>query len=138
MQDNLECLIRGGGPGTAMDRRCNGRLARVSSMSVHAVDIAGLYVSEQGRLRRLVRRLVGSKATADDLVQQAFVKLMASADCGNLDNCPAYLTCTVRNLALNHVRDVKRRNEVELPQTDLDAVVDTNPSPETPCLMVYY
>jgi RNA polymerase sigma factor (sigma-70 family) len=99
-------------------------------MSVKAIDIAGLYVSEQGRLKRLVKRLVGNRATADDLVQQAFVKLMASAECGRLENCPAYLTCTVRNLALNHMRDLNRRNEIALVDGEVHAVPDSSPSPE--------
>ncbi len=100
-------------------------------MSARAIDIAGLYTSEQGRLRRLVRRLVGSRAAADDLVQQAFVKLMASSERGSLENCPAYLTCTVRNLALNHMRDLDRRREVDLPDAKLHAIPDHNPTPET-------
>jgi RNA polymerase sigma factor (sigma-70 family) len=99
-------------------------------MSVKAIDIAGLYTSEQGRLKRLVRRLVGNRATAEDLVQQAFVKLIASVECGELENCPAYLTCTARNLALNHVRDQGRRNEIALSDGKLQALPDSSPSPE--------
>lgn len=99
-------------------------------MRARTIDLASLYASEQGRLKKLVRRLVGSKATAEDLVQQAFLNLMASAECGNLANCPAYLTCTARNLALNHLRNASRRPEVELPDEGFDAIADPCPSPE--------
>jgi RNA polymerase sigma factor (sigma-70 family) len=99
-------------------------------MGARTIDLAGLYASEQGRLKRLVKRLVGSKATAEDVVQQAFVNLMASVECGDLVNCPAYLTCTARNLALNHLRNTSRRSEVDLAAEDLDAIVDPRPSPE--------
>lgn len=99
-------------------------------MSVTAIDIAGLYTSEQGRLRRLVNRLVCNKAAAEDLVQQSFVKLIAAAECGNLENCPAYLTCAARNLALNHIRDLQRRGETNLPDAELLAIPDARPSPE--------
>lgn len=100
-------------------------------MSVHAIDIADLYTSEQGRLRHLVRRLVGNRAAADDLVQQAFEKLLRVADGGNIENCPAYLSSTVKNLALNHLRDQARRSEVFVSETELNALADASPSPET-------
>jgi RNA polymerase sigma factor (sigma-70 family) len=99
-------------------------------MGVRTIDLASLYASEQGRLKKLVRRLVGSKATAEDLVHQAFLKLMANVDCGDLVNCPAYLTCTARNLALNHLRDRSRRAEVGLPEGEFHALADSRPSPE--------
>ncbi len=60
-------------------------------MSAKTFDIADLYVSEQRRLRQLIRRLVGNRATTEDLVQQTFTKLLSAADTSNFDNCPAYL-----------------------------------------------
>ncbi|MDC7788022.1 RNA polymerase sigma factor [Rhodoplanes sp. TEM] len=104
-------------------------------MRGRTIDVAGLYASENGRLKRLVRRLVGNGATAEDLVHQAFVKLMATADCGDLANCPAYLACTARNLALNHLRDTARRAEIALGETDLDALPDLAPSPEAAAIV---
>jgi RNA polymerase sigma-70 factor (ECF subfamily) len=99
-------------------------------MSARAIDIAGLYAAEHGRLRKLVGRFVGSKATAEDLVQQAFIKLLDNAERDDLANFPAYLTVMARNLALNHLRDTSRRSEVELPDADFDAIADARPSPE--------
>lgn len=99
-------------------------------MSASAIDISGLYTSEHGRLRRLVNRLVRNRATAEDLVQQSFLKLIAAAECGNLENCPAYLTCAARNLALNHLRDLNRRGETALPDDESGALPDARPSPE--------
>ena len=79
-------------------------------MNVHIVDLAGLYASEQGRLKQLVRRLTGNRVTAEDLVQQTFLKLAALGPDGDgIDNCPAYLTRMARNLALNHLRDTARK-----------------------------
>ncbi|MBN9081458.1 MAG: RNA polymerase subunit sigma-70 [Rhizobiales bacterium 62-17] len=100
-------------------------------MSVRAIDIAYLYASERGRLRQLVRRFVDNRATADDLVQQAFEKLLRVADARSIDNCPAYLTCTVRNLALNHLRDQARHAEVVVADIELHGMADASPSPET-------
>ncbi|KAA5602869.1 RNA polymerase sigma factor [Blastochloris sulfoviridis] len=100
-------------------------------MVARTIDLARVYASEQGRLKKLVRRLVGSRATAEDLVHQAFLKLLVGPDCGDLANCPAYLTCAARNLALNHLRDTARRSEIGLPDEDLKAIADPGPSPET-------
>lgn len=97
-------------------------------MRTRTIDWASLYATEQGRLTRLVKRIVGSRATADDLVQQAFLKLMAGTDCTEVANCPAYLACTARNLALNHLRNTARRAEVDL--ADAHAIADPCPSPE--------
>lgn len=99
-------------------------------MSTRVVDLASLYVSESGRLKQLVKRLVGSKATAEDLVHHAFLRLMAQAEAGDFENCPAYLTRAVRNLALNHLRDTTRKSEVALPESDFNAISDPAPSPE--------
>lgn len=99
-------------------------------MSARAIDIAGLYAAERGRLKRLVRCMVRSRTTAEDLVQQAFVKLIDNADRGNVSDIPGYLATTARNLALNHIRDVARRSEVELQEADLHAIADARPSPE--------
>jgi RNA polymerase sigma-70 factor (ECF subfamily) len=99
-------------------------------MSAKTFDIADLYVSEQRRLRQLIRRLVGNRATTEDLVQQTFTKLLSAADTSNFDNCPAYLTTTARNLALNHLRDLKRHGEVGISDTELHAIPDASASPE--------
>lgn len=98
-------------------------------MDVRVIDIADLYTSEWSRLRRLVSRLVGNRAAAEDLVQQAFEKLLRVAETGKLDNCPAYLTCTARNLALNHLRDQARRREIVI--AEAESVADAGPSPES-------
>lgn len=103
-------------------------------MSAHVLELAEIYASEHGRLKRIVKRLVGSKATAEDLVHQAFLKLIMQAEAGAPDNCPAYLTSAVRNLALNHLRDTMRKSEVALTESDFHAIVDTAPTPEANAL----
>jgi RNA polymerase sigma-70 factor (ECF subfamily) len=99
-------------------------------MSARAIDIAVLYAAERGRLKRLVKRLVQNRTTAEDLVQQAFVKLMDNAERGDVADIPAYLAVTARNLALNHIRNTSLRGEVALPDADFNAVADARPSPE--------
>lgn len=99
-------------------------------MTTQAIDLANLYAAERGRLGQLIRRLVGNRTTADDLVHQTFVKLMAKVDADSLENCPAYLTVTARNLALNHLRDAARKFEVALTPEEFQAIADPAPTPE--------
>lgn len=98
-------------------------------MNARTLDMAKLYEAEHGRLRTFVRRLVRNPATAEDLVQQAFANLLGKSG----DDAPAssaYVTQAVRNLALNHLRDARRRAEVEIAGLDVTQVADARPSPE--------
>lgn len=79
-------------------------------MTVKAIDIAGLFTSEQGRLKQFVRRLVKNRATAEDLVQDAFVNLLRSTALSEIGNSRSYLTQTARNLAIDHLRRERTRS----------------------------
>ena len=98
-------------------------------MTAHTLALAKLYEAEQSRLRAFVRRLVGNPATAEDVVQQAFANLLAKRELGSAANA-AYVTQVVRNLAINHLRDARRRGQIEITGTELDAAADPQPSPE--------
>lgn len=76
-------------------------------MTVGMIDWASLYVSEQCRLRRLVRRLVGSETVAEDVFQDAFLNLLGAAPDAGIHQPRSYLTRTVRNLAIDHLRRKK-------------------------------
>lgn len=97
-------------------------------MTSRALHMADLYRTEHGRLRSFVRRIVGNHAVADDLVQQAFTNLLARAEPA-IEN-RAYVGKAVRNLALNHLRNERRRAEVEIAGVDAALVADPVPSPE--------
>ncbi|MFY2997972.1 RNA polymerase sigma factor [Achromobacter xylosoxidans] len=98
-------------------------------MNVPVGDISALYQAEVRRLRAIVRRIVGSQGAAEDVVQQAFTNLLrmgaqrAQANAG-------YITRAAHNLALNHLRDARRRAEVELTGLELDHLPDFRPTPE--------
>ena len=57
---------------TANHRR---RVVRSAIMSARAFDLADLYTSERKRLHRLIHRIVGNRAVAEDVAQDVFVKL---------------------------------------------------------------
>jgi RNA polymerase sigma-70 factor (ECF subfamily) len=74
-------------------------------------ELRRLYVTERARIRRLVRRIVGSPDLAEDLVQDAFVKLsgrqLGQADVG-------LVVRTAQNLA----RDAMRADRVRAAYAD--------------------
>jgi RNA polymerase sigma-70 factor (ECF subfamily) len=98
-------------------------------MTAHRLDITRLYVAEQGRLRAYVRRMLRNPATAEDVVQQAFVNLLGRPRHGEAPSS-AYVMQAVRNLALNHLRDTRRRAQVEIASEHVEEIADLAPSPE--------
>ena len=100
-------------------------------MAARLGDIERLYEAEHGRLRSLVRRIVGNSTTAEDVVQQAFVNMIAKLHGHDIAPNSAYARAAARNLAFNHLRDQKRRSAVEVAGSDVEHVADLQPTPET-------
>lgn len=77
---------------------------------------------EESPLLRYAHGLVNQRETAEDLVQEAFIKLHSHWD--EVIHPRAWLFRCVRNLALSHIRDHKREipieNEREFPSYDPD------------------
>jgi len=83
-----------------------------------------VFEAEESSLLRYAFGLVGQRETAEDLVQEAFVRLHAHWD--EVANPRAWLFRTIHNLALNHLRDHQR-------ECSLDATrewVGNTPDPE--------
>ena len=70
-----------------------------------------VFESEESPLLRFAHGLVGQRETAEDLVQEAFLKLHAHWD--DVTNPRAWLFRSIRNLALNHLRDHKRETTID-------------------------
>lgn len=70
-----------------------------------------VFESEESPLLRYAHGLVGQRETAEDLVQEAFLKLHAHWD--DVTHPRAWLFRSVRNLALNHIRDHKRESAID-------------------------
>ena len=69
-----------------------------------------LYRRQAKPLRLYVRRVLRGNAEADDIVQEAFVRLWRAFEHGEIHNPRAVLFKTARNLALNHIRNDRVRN----------------------------
>ena len=68
---------------------------------------------EESPLLRFAHGLTGRRETAEDLVQEAFLRLHAHWE--EVAHPKAWLYRSVRNLALNHIRDHKRESGDEAP-----------------------
>jgi RNA polymerase sigma factor (sigma-70 family) len=74
-------------------------------------SLAALFEANESGLLRFSLGLVGRRSVAEELVQEAFLRLHQVW--GEVENPRAWLYRTLRNLALNHLRD--RPKETELP-----------------------
>jgi len=73
-----------------------------------------VFEAEESPLLRYAFGLVGQRETAEDLVQEAFVRLHAHWD--EVANPRAWLFRTIHNLALNHLRDHQRECSLDATQ----------------------
>lgn len=83
-----------------------------------------VFETEEAPLLRYAFGLVGQRETAEDLVQEAFLKLHAHWE--NVANPRAWLFRSIRNLALNHLRDHQRESHSEF----LHEVASESPDPD--------
>jgi RNA polymerase sigma-70 factor, ECF subfamily len=96
-------------------------------MSTRRDVIGRLYLSSQRALRGYVRRLVASSETADEIVQEAFLRTYENA--ARLNTPRAFLFTTARNLASS----ARRSTEAHRTQTlgDLEPLgVESSDSPD--------
>jgi RNA polymerase sigma-70 factor (ECF subfamily) len=71
-----------------------------------------VFETEESPLLRYAYGLLGQRETAQDIVQEAFLKLHAHWD--DVVNPRAWLFRSIRNLALNHLRDHRRETSTDL------------------------
>jgi RNA polymerase sigma factor (sigma-70 family) len=75
-------------------------------------SLAALFESEESGLLRFAIGLVGRKSVAEELVQETFLRLHQVW--GEVENPRGWLYRSLRNLALNHLRDHPKEKEGEL------------------------
>jgi RNA polymerase sigma-70 factor (sigma-E family) len=78
-------------------------------------ELEALYRGQREPMVRLARLMTGSKATAEEVVQEAFLRVADKVVA--VDNPEAYLRTTVVNLARNHQR--RSGFERQLPPPDI-------------------
>lgn len=86
-------------------------------------SIVAVFETEESGLLRYAIGLTGRRAAAEEIVQEAFLRL--HRDWTDVENPRAWLYRSVRNLALNHLRD--RKPDAELTEATV-ASDDTPPA----------
>jgi RNA polymerase sigma-70 factor (ECF subfamily) len=90
------------------DRELYGRLAHDDAAAQAALSI--LYRRYSQRIYTYCRKIIGESTTAEDLLQETFVKLLESGrQERSIENFPAYLMTIARNLCLSHRARSKRQ-----------------------------
>jgi RNA polymerase sigma factor (sigma-70 family) len=88
------------------------------------MDQTAAFEAERARLLRIAERVLGDPAEAQDLVQQAWLRLHATETA--IDNLPGWLTTVTTRLCLDHLR--KRTPipaaDIDLPETAADPAED--------------
>jgi RNA polymerase sigma-70 factor, ECF subfamily len=102
-------------------------------------ELAQLFRSERRRLWALVYRLTGSAEDAEDVVQDAFARLVAQDPRSPVHQLGAWLARVATNLAIDALRRRRRRgyvgpwlpSPIEMAEADpVDARPDERPDPE--------
>jgi len=94
--------------------------------------LADQFEERRPRLLAVAYRMLGSRAEAQDAVQEAWLRLSGTAR-GDVDNFDAWLTTVVARISLNMLRARKTRNEAHAPEPILDRA--DGPSPEHAALL---
>jgi RNA polymerase sigma-70 factor (ECF subfamily) len=97
----------------------------VLAIKQEKATLVALFESEEGALLSFAVGLVGQRSVAEELVQEGFLRLHEVW--GQVENPRGWLYRSVRNLALNHLRD--HRRETGLDGTP-EAVAEDRPDEE--------
>ena len=103
-------------------------------MSSHAqaagVDLAALFVNNRARLRRIANAIVGSSEWADDVVHDAYMKLLAAQTAVVVSQPLAYCCQVVRNMARDHQRRAAFESQLLTCEEDGEHVASSHGQPE--------
>lgn len=92
------------------------------------------YVQRRPALLALLRRMVRNPQAAEDLAQEAYLRVSRALERGAITHLDAFLHQTARNLARDHERQRLRRARFEVGDADdaaIDAVAAEDPAAET-------
>jgi RNA polymerase sigma-70 factor (ECF subfamily) len=82
-----------------------------SAIIVERPSLKALFDAEESALLRFAFGVVGQRETAEDLVQEAFLRLHEHWN--DVENPRAWLYRSIRNMALNHLRDHRRETTMD-------------------------
>ncbi len=85
--------------------------ARAEAMTPHPQTLEALFESEESALLYYAMGIVRRRIVAEELVQEAFLRLHKVW--GQIDNPRGWLYRSIRNLALNHLRDARPESPLD-------------------------
>jgi len=89
------------------------------------LELASRFDRDRRRLRSVAYRIVGSLSEADDVVQEAWLRLQR-VDAQEIDNLEGWLTTVVARICLNILRDRRSRAEVPLDAFVPEPIISTD------------
>ncbi|MDX3456225.1 sigma-70 family RNA polymerase sigma factor [Streptomyces sp. ME02-8801-2C] len=98
----------------------------------HPTDpIVGAFEAHRDRLRGVAYRVLGSHADAEDVVQEAWLRL-SRQDTGTIDNLGGWLTTVVGRISLDVLRSGRTRPEISLDDqlSEVTVTLADAPAPE--------
>lgn len=98
-------------------------------MSSWRNKIGSLFLTHQRQLESIVRKRVGSRETAADIVQDVFARVLVAGSRGSADDDRRVLFASVRNAAVEHHRTQHRHNRLMAAFLPEQYAAET-PSPE--------
>ncbi|WBB60128.1 sigma-70 family RNA polymerase sigma factor [Streptomyces sp. WMMC500] len=100
-------------------------------MSDPTADVAQAFEAQRDRLRSVAYRMLGSHADAEDVVQEAWLRL-ARQDAAGIRNLPGWLTTVIGRICLDVLRARQARPEAVYDDRLPEVVVapDDGPAPE--------
>lgn len=94
--------------------------------------VSDLFLDHRETLVHTLFRMVGCRQTAEDLAQEAYIRVMSAAEDQHVTYLKAFLNQTARNLALDHLRKAKVRARTDCPDADAETVTEIPASEPTP------
>jgi RNA polymerase sigma-70 factor (ECF subfamily) len=85
------------------------------------------FEADRPRLRAIAGRMLGSRSEADDVLQDAWVRV-SGADVGEIDNLAGWFTTVVSRLALDRLRSRRARPVVSGPHDEHAATGEAGPA----------
>ena len=81
-------------------------------------------------LRSWLERRFPTDCDIDDVIQEAYVRILKARERKDLESPKAYLFTTARNLAIDSIRYVKAKGNQTLAELDADSVIDQTAGPQ--------
>ncbi|MBO9643447.1 MAG: sigma-70 family RNA polymerase sigma factor [Pseudacidovorax sp.] len=101
-----------------------------AQLSAPAPSLGDIFIANRTHLWRVARKIVNTAELADDVVQDAYLKIVDGA-CARLADKPVGYCCqVVRNMALDYCR--RHRTEASYRTYDVDVEVLEIPNVDTP------